>query len=44
MAGGKNVWWGNQGILGVGNRHDNKKRVLSVERGFNILLILIEFG
>ena len=19
----KNVWWGNQGILGVGNRHDN---------------------
>ena len=20
---GKNVWWGNQGILGVGNRHDN---------------------
>ena len=20
----KNVWWGNQGILGVGNRHDNK--------------------
>ena len=20
---GKNMWWGNQGILGVGNRHDN---------------------
>ena len=19
----KNVWWGNQGILGVGNRHDD---------------------
>ena len=23
LAVGKNVWWGNQGILGVGNRHDN---------------------
>ena len=22
----KNVWWGNQGILGVGNRHDNSWR------------------
>ena len=25
---GKNVWWGNQGILGVGNRHDNTKLVM----------------
>ena len=23
----KNVWWGNQGILGVGNRHDNTKYI-----------------
>ena len=23
VRGNKNVWWGNQGILGVGNRHDN---------------------
>ena len=23
----KKVWWGNQGILGVGNRHDNNETV-----------------
>ena len=28
---GKNVWWGNQGILGVGNRHDNNDQMYSTE-------------
>ena len=30
VRGTKNVvWWGNQGILGVGNRHDNNQRAIS---------------
>ena len=24
----ENVWWRNQGILGVGNRHDNSNRII----------------
>ena len=23
MCGAENMWWGNQGILGAGDRHDN---------------------
>ena len=35
----KNVWWGNQGILGVGNRYDNISLVEVLERLFNFGLI-----
>ena len=26
----ENVWWRNQGILGVGNRHDNTYVILTI--------------